>query len=166
LGDDAGLNFLHALLGISQNRLGAAEALARKKDEKAIAALNTIHAGANTEPDDKLRAAIALGLAGDSTVKEELRIALSDPRFRPAAAAALAELGDDFAKDALVDGLGVPSLRVDSARALRRLSPNLDAAPLVAPLIDALAAERDNSQISAAEALLVLTGPQADAEKP
>lgn len=166
LGDDAGLSFLHALLGVTQHRLGAAEALARRKDEKAIAALGTIHDGAHTEPDDKLRAAIALGLAGDAGVKEELRIALSDPRFRPAAAAALAELGDDFARDALVDGLGVPSLRVDSARALRRLSPNLDATPLVAPLIDALATERDNSQVSAAEALLVLTGPPADAEKP
>ncbi|HUQ08495.1 MAG TPA: hypothetical protein VM261_38655 [Kofleriaceae bacterium] len=166
LGDSSGLSFLHALLGVSQHRLGAAEALARTKDEKAVAALTTIHGAAGTEPDDKLRASIALGLAGDVSVKEELRIALADPRFRPAAAGALAELGDDFARDALVDGLGVPSLRVDAARALRRLSPNLDATPLVAPLLDALATERDNSQVSAAEAVLVLTGPAADAEKP
>jgi hypothetical protein len=60
----------------------------------------------------------------------------------------------------------VPSRRVDAARALRRLSPNLDATPLVAPLLAALATERDNSQVSAAEAVLVLTGPAADAEKP
>jgi HEAT repeat protein len=166
LGDSSGLSFLHALLGVSQHRLGAAEALARTKDEKAVAALTTIHGATGTEPDDRLRAAIALGLAGDVSVKEELRIALADPRFRPAAAAALAVLGDDFARDALVDGLGVPSLRVDAARALRRLSPNLDATPLVAPLLAALATERDNSQVSAAEAVLVLTGPAADAEKP
>jgi HEAT repeat protein len=166
LGDDTGLSFLHALLNVSQHRLGAAEALARKKDPKAVAALSAIHGAAGTEPDDKLRAAIALGLAGDASVTEELRAALADPRFRPAAAAALAELGDTSARDALVDGLGVPSLRVAAALALRRLSPDLDAAPLVAPLIDALATERDNSQVSAAEALLVLTGPRADAEKP
>ncbi|MBZ0230830.1 MAG: hypothetical protein K8M05_00640, partial [Deltaproteobacteria bacterium] len=61
---------------------------------------------------------------------------------------------------------GVPSLRVDAARGLRRLSPELDAAPLVAPLLAALVTERDTSQVSAAEALLVLTGPAADAEKP
>lgn len=166
LGDDAGLDFMHALLRVSQHRLGAAEALARRKDDKALAALAAIHSAEATEPDDRLRAAIALGLSGDATVAPELRTALDDPRFRPAAAAALAELHDPAARDALVAGLGVPSLRVDAARALRRLAPDLDAAPLVAPLLDALATERDNSQVSAAEALLVLTGPAADAERP
>ncbi len=165
LGDDAGLGFLQALLGVSQHRLGAAEALARRRDPKALAALTAIHGSPSTEPDDRLRAAIALGLGGDTGVAAELRAALADPRFRPAAAAALAELGDAAARDALVAGLGVPSLRVDAARALRRLAPDLDAAPLVAPLVDALATERDNSQVSAAEALLVLTGPVADADR-
>ncbi len=166
LGEDSGLSFLHSLLGISQHRLGAAEALASRQDPKAIAALKAIHGASDTEPADRLRAAIALGLAGDASVSGELRAALADPRFRPAAAAALARLGDAAARDALVDGLGVPSLRVDAARGLRRLSPDLDAGPLVAPLLDALVTERDNSQVSAAEALLVLTGPAADAEKP
>jgi HEAT repeat protein len=166
LGDDAGLDFLHTLLGVTQHRLGAAEALARRKDPKAMAALAAIHDAPGTEADDRLRAAIALGAGGTVAVAPELRTALADPRFRPAAAAALAELGDSAARDALVAGLGVPSLRVDAARALRRLSPDLDAAPLVTPLIDALATERDNSQVSAAEAILVLTGPAVDAEKP
>lgn len=166
LGDDAGLPFLHALLGVSQHRLGAAEALARRKDPKALAALRAIHGNEATEPDDRLRAAIALGLGGEASVAAELRAALADPRFRPAAAAALAELRDPAAREALVAGLAVPSLRVDAARALRRLDPDLDPAPLLAPLLDALATERDNSQVSAAEALLVLTGPAADAERP
>ncbi|MBZ0239022.1 MAG: hypothetical protein K8M05_42320, partial [Deltaproteobacteria bacterium] len=61
LGEDSGLAFLHALLGVSQHRLGAAEALAKRKDEKAVAALKSIHGASSTEPDDKLRAAIALG---------------------------------------------------------------------------------------------------------
>ena len=166
LGDDAGRSSLHALLKVSQHRLGAAEVLAPRRDDRARAVLTAIHGDAATEPADRMRAAIALGLLGEPAVAAELRAALADPRFRPAAAAALAALGDAAARDALVAGLGVPSLRVDAARALRRLEPGLDPEPLVAPLVAALATEHDAARITAAEAVLVLTGPVAEAERP
>ncbi len=166
LGDDAGFGFLRTLLGVAQHRLGAAEALAPRRDPRALTVLTTVHADPRATSDDRLRAAIALTSAGDARLADTVRAALTDLRFRPAAAVALAQLGDPTAHDALVGGLAAPSLRVDAARALRRLAPDRDVTPLLPGLLAALDAERDASQASAAEALLILTGPATDAERP
>ena len=166
LGDDAGAGFLRALLGVTQHRLGAAEALAPSKDARALTVLAQVRNDPTTGDDDRLRAAIALAMAGDATVAETLRATLDDARFRPAAACALAQLGDAAARDALVASLAIPSLRVDAARALRGLAPDADVTPLLPALLAALDTERDASQASAAEAVLILTGPAGDAERP
>jgi HEAT repeat protein len=161
LGDPggAGAKVLGSFIEIRTHRLGAAEALARIADPKAIAALQAIHADETAAADDRIRAAIALGRAGRPEVAAELRGLLGDGRFNAFAAAALAELGDASAREVLVKQLGVPSLRVGSAVALRRLEPKLDPEPLVRELATALAADKDVARVTAAEAMLVLTGP-------
>jgi hypothetical protein len=54
---------------------------------------------------------------------------------------------------------------VPSAIGLRRLDKDLDAAPLLPPLVAALAREPDVARASAAEAILVLTSAE-DAKRP
>jgi hypothetical protein len=80
------------------------------------------------------------------------------------AAAALAELHDDAARPVLAQQLASPALRVQAARALRRLVPDLDPTPLLADLVEVVKAGRDTDQVSAGEAILLLTGPAAWAE--
>jgi hypothetical protein len=74
------------------------------------------------------------------------------------AASALAGLHDAAARPVLVKDLSIPSLRVDAARALRRLDPSLDPSPLLPSLLSALASGKDTDEVSAAEAILLLTG--------
>jgi len=52
-----------------------------------------------------------------------------------------------------------------AARALRRLDPELDPAPLLPPLVAALASSKDTEQVGAAEAILLLTGKLAWADR-
>jgi hypothetical protein len=61
----------------------------------------------------------------------------------------------------LVEQLASPALRVQAARALRRLVPDLDPTPLLADLALVVKAGRDIDQVSAGEAILLLTGPAA-----
>ena len=162
LGDTGGVELLHDYLRGSANRLGAAEVLATSGDAKGIAALREVRADSSSTPDERLRAAVALGRAGVSDVPglaEDLRAALDDGRYNVGAASALARLGDPAAVPALEAQLAVPSLRVGAAVSLRRLRPDLDATPLLPALAAALGADRDVATVSAAEAILVLTGP-------
>jgi HEAT repeat protein len=162
LGDPsgAGAKELGRFLDNRSQRLGAAEALARIEDKEAMEVLDAIYLDPTSPPDDKIRATIALGRARRGAVKDELVALLADGRFNAFAAIALAELPDATGRDVLVKQLAVSSLRVGAARALRRLDPALDVAPLVPVLTDAIAADKDVARVTAAEAILILTGPK------
>ena len=74
-------------------------------------------------------------------------------------AQALAHAHDDGARPALIAMLAVAALRVDAALALEVLAPGLDPVPLLAPLVAALDSPRDTDQLTACEAIVVLTAP-------
>ena len=161
LGDagGAGAKELGRFLDKRSQRLGAAEALARIEDKEAMQVLDEIYLDETAPPDDKIRATIALGRARRGAVKDELVGLLGDGRFNAFAAIALADLRDTTGRDVLVKQLSVSSLRVGAALALRRLDPALDVAPLMPALTDAIAADKDVARVTAAEAILILTGP-------
>jgi HEAT repeat protein len=161
LGDRRAAPRLIALLAISQRRLGAAEHLAHLAEPRAIKVLEQLRGDSRASADDKARATIALGVAGQTAVAPALRDMLGDPHFNAFAAAALVELDDRAARPVLEHQLDSPSLRVRAARALRRLEPALDPAPLLPRLLAMLRTGRDRDQIHAAEAILVLAGPAA-----
>lgn len=164
LGDKRAVDTLAQYLEVEQLRLGAAEQLAYLAEPRGIHALEVIRASTTTTADDKARAAIALGNAGKADIAPALHELLADARFNAFAAAALANLHDPAAQPILIKQLDVSALRVLAARSLRRLTPDLDAAPLVAPLVAALGSAKDTEQVQAAEALLLLAGPVAWSE--
>ena len=166
LGDGAGLAALVELGVPKMFRVSAGEILARQGHPRGLVQLKAAAADSKATADERLRAAIAMTAAGDKTKLEETRAALDRLDFRPAAAQALARVGDAAARAPLVEGLSWPSLRVASAVALRRLEPQLDVAPLLAPLATAVDRDPEVARASAAEAILVLTGPAADAVRP
>jgi HEAT repeat protein len=157
LGDTRAAATLDEFLEYSQFRLGAAEKLAYLADPRALDVLEKVRTDPKATPDDQARAVVALGLAGRADVAEPLRALLADPRFNAFAAVSLAKLHDASARPVLVKQLAIPSLRVGAARALRRLEPDLDPAPLLPPLVGALAS-KDTEQVQAAEAILLLAG--------
>ncbi|MFN0250753.1 MAG: HEAT repeat domain-containing protein [Kofleriaceae bacterium] len=171
LGDERAKPVLQGYLQVSQHRLGAAEQLAYLRDDKALAILDTIRGDAKTSRDEHARATIALGIAGRRDVIPDLQLLLKDSHFNAFAASALAYMGDPTARAVLAEQLAVPSLRVEAARALRRLDPELDPAPLLADLVDALGSSkhtttRDTDQVKTAEAILLLAGDLAWSERP
>lgn len=171
LGDERAAQGLAPYLGVTQLRLGAAEALAYLADPKAMAVLDQLRGGpaandAKTSPDDRARATIALGFAGRTDVIPDLHKLLDDPRFNAFAAHALAKLRDPAAKPLLVEQLAIPSLRVDAARSLRVLEPTLDAAPHLSLLLGALGSLKDTEQVQVAEAILLLAGEASWSERP
>ena len=108
-----------------------------------------------------MRAQVALGRAGDASVKPALLKILSDRRYNVGAADALAALGDEAAAPALTVQLGLSSMRVQAALWLRRLKQSVDLAPLTL----ALQTGDEVSRVSVAEALLILAGPESLAER-
>ena len=166
LGDKRAAAPLAPYLDVPQQRLGAAESLAYLADPRAIKALAAIRADGSASSDEKARAAIALGIAGEKDVAPALRDLLGDAQFNAFAAAALAELHDAAAVPVLERQLDVPPLRVGAARALRRLDPSRDVAPLLPRLVAAVDRATGEAQVEAAEAVLVLAGPPAWSEHP
>lgn len=177
LGDARAAQGLAPFLGVTQLRLGAAEALAYLADPKALEVLDQIRARpveagergpdtAKTSPDDRARATIALGLAGRTDVIPDLHKLLDDPRFNAFAAHALAKHRDAAARPILVEQLAIPSLRVDAARSLRLLDPAFDATPHLAALLSALGSLKDTDQVSIAETILLLAGEASWSERP
>ena len=164
LGDKRAIDTLAQNLEVSQLRLGAAEQLAYLAEPRAIKELQAIQADPKSSPDDKARAAIALGHAGKAEVAPALHLLLNDARFNAFAAASLARLHDASAHALLVKQLEVSSLRVTAARSLRVLDPRLDPVPLLPPLVANLASAKDTEQVQAAEAVLLLAGPVAWSE--
>ena len=157
LGDARGHDRLAEALDAVQLRLGAAENLAALGDARGIAVLKDALAGRETEP--RLRAAVALGRAGDASGKEILLGIIDDGRLEIGAGDALARLGDHAAVPALERALGLGALRVQAAVALRRLGvdPTVDAE--LGVLDRALASSDVVGKITAAEAALVLLLP-------
>ncbi|HVV84274.1 MAG TPA: HEAT repeat domain-containing protein, partial [Kofleriaceae bacterium] len=166
LGDPAGLAALVELGVPKMFRVSAGELLALNKHPRGMAQLEAAFKDSKATADERLRAAIAMTAAGDKTHLAETEAALERLDFRPEAAQALARIGDASAKPHLIAGLALPSLRVPSAQGLRRIDHDLDPTPYLAPLVTALTQDPEVARASAAEAILVLTGPLADAERP
>ncbi|HEU5057400.1 MAG TPA: HEAT repeat domain-containing protein, partial [Kofleriaceae bacterium] len=160
LGDDSGRKTLRAMLPLDNYRLGAAGLLARLKDEEGIKALRG-EMSKKTSAENVMRAVVALGRAGQSDVQDQLRSIVHDRRYNVGAADALAALGDAAAVEPLTRQLGLSAMRVQAALWLRRLNQKVDLAPLAL----ALETGDDAARVSAAEALLVLTGPPTLAER-
>jgi hypothetical protein len=160
LGDRRAVSHLTNVLAVTQRRLGAAEHLAHLEDANALKILEQVWSDAGSSANDKSRAAIALAIAGRRDVAPALRAMLSDPHFNAFAAAALAELRDRSAQPVLVHQLESPALVVRAARALRRLDPALDPRPALPHLLEVLRVGRDTDQVQAAEAILLLAGPE------
>ena len=160
LGDRRAVSHLTDVLAVTQRRLGAAEHLAHLDEPHAIKVLEQVWADTGSSANDKARAAIALAIAGHRDVAPALRTMLSDPHFNAFAAAALAELRDRAAQPVLVHQLESPALVVRAARALRRLDPALDPRPMLPHLLEVLRSGRDTDQVQAAEAILLLAGPE------
>lgn len=161
LGDKRAIAPLADYLDVSQLRLGAAEQLAFLAEPRAIKVLEGIRVDEKAIPDDKARAAIALGFAGKPDIAPALHALLYDARFNAFAASALANLHDEAARPILVKQLDVSSLRVSAARSLRQLDETLDPLPLLPSLLAALASAKDTEQVLTAEEVLLLAGPAA-----
>jgi hypothetical protein len=110
--------------------------------------------------ETRMRAAVALGRAGNDAGRELLEEIVADSRLEIGAEGALARLGDHDAVPALTRALGLSALRVPAALGLRRLGVEVD----LTVLADALAASDEMARISAAEAALVLCADQPPAE--
>jgi HEAT repeat protein len=160
LGDDSGRKTLRAMLPLDNYRLGAAGLLARLKDPDGIKALRT-EVSKKSSAENVMRAVVALGRAGEVDVQEQLRTIVNDRRYNVGAADALAALGDSAAVEPLTQQLGLSAMRVQAALWLRRMNQKVDLAPLQL----ALESGDEASRVSAAEALLILTGPARLAER-
>ena len=99
-----------------------------------------------------MRAAAALGKAGDDSGKALLEQMIADPRYDQLAATALARLGDAAAAPVLTKVLVLSSLSVEAAIGLRRLAVDVDLTPLAAVLDHG----DEVARIEAAEAVIVL----------
>jgi len=161
LGDDSGRKTLRAMLSVDQHRVGAAGLLARLGDDDGFKALRSEAAAKRATPEARMRVQVALGRAGDESVKNALHKILSDRRYNVGAADALAALGDEAAAPALTAQLRLSAMRVQAALWLRRLKKDVDQEPLVLALENG----DEMSRVSAAEALLILSGPAALAER-
>lgn len=161
LGDDRGEKVLRSLMRLRNHKIAAAGELARAGRADAKKILEKIFADKGEDAESRMRAAVALGRAGDADVAPFLRKTLDDGRYRVGAAAALAALGDPAARDALAQQLGLNAMRVSAALALRRLGGDVDLAPLAV----ALTRDDEVTRVTAAEAILILTGTDPVAER-
>jgi HEAT repeat protein len=160
LGDDTGLSVIEDMMSLRSHRLGAAALLARMNIQRGVNALEKELVDETASEENRIRAAVGLGSAGHDAVRERLRELLEDGRYHVGAADALATLGDATAVPALERQLELPSLRVRAALGLRRMDVPVDLIPLEA----ALDHGSDPARVSAAEAIIILTGPKQLAE--
>ncbi|HKE19775.1 MAG TPA: HEAT repeat domain-containing protein [Kofleriaceae bacterium] len=161
LGDDSGRKALRNMLSVTQHRIGAAGLLARLGDDEGLKVLRAEAADRRATPEAHMRAEVALGRAGDASVKAALHKILADRRYNVGAADALAALGDEAAAPALTAQLDLSAMRVQAALWLRRMKKQVDQGPLVVALENG----DEASRVTAAEALLILSGPPALSER-
>lgn len=164
LGDDSGVPVLERMLSLRTHRLGAAGLLARLGASRGLKVLRKELKSRKASDENKIRAAVALGRAGDESVRERLQALLADPRYHVGAADALATLGDYAAVEALEKQLALPSLRVRAALGLRRMNREIGH-EVLGSLAVALDQGHDPGRVSAAEAILILVGPKHIAER-
>ncbi|ACY16944.1 HEAT repeat domain-containing protein [Haliangium ochraceum] len=160
LGTDLGNTTLEHMLRLRTHRLGVAGLLARRGNEKGLEALREVLDDDDTTPELAMRAAVALGRAGDESVRGRLVEILEDGRYHVGAADALAALEDPAAVPALTRQLGLSSMCVRAALGLRRLDQSVS----LDELAEALDTGSESARVSAAEAILILAGPQSIAE--
>ncbi len=158
LGDEKAKSPLKSWLTLSTHRLSAAGSLALLGDADGIAALKESLAAREAEP--RMRAAAALGKAGDASGKELLLQMIADPRYDQLAAVALARLGETSAVPVLTKVLVLSSLSVEAAIGLRRLGVDVDLSPLAAVLEHG----DEVARIEAAEAVIVLCDARPPSE--
>jgi HEAT repeat protein len=160
LGDDAGNRVLEHLMDLETHRLGVAGLLARRGNQDGLAALRAVLADDQASNELIMRAVVALGRAGDASVRDRLVEILKDGRYHVGAADALAALNERAAVPALIRQLELSSMRVRAAQGLRRLGEDVALEDLVA----ALGQGSEVARVSAAEAILILAGPESLAE--
>ena len=160
LGDNSGASVLERMLSVRSHRLGAAGLLARIGVTRGIKVLEKALKDGKVSKENKMRALVALGMAGDDSVRERLRELLADRQYSVGAASALAVLSDEAAVETLQKQLALPSLRVQAALSLRRMGAPADLEVLAAALENG----SDPARVSAAEAVLILAGPENIAE--
>ena len=158
LGDRRGDKVLRSLLAIRDHKIAAAGHLARSGDDKARQMLEKIYRDEDADREARMRAAVALGAAGVDEVAGFLEETLSDGRYRVGAAASLAALGEESAREPLTRQLELNAMRVQAAEALATLGGEVDLAPLAV----ALTHDDEVTRVTAAEAILILTRPEAD----
>jgi HEAT repeat protein len=127
-------------------------------DPTGTAALREVLNSGKSSEEASKRAVVALGKAGDASVRDKL-IAIVDTYV--GAADALAALKDPAAVAPLERQLTLNSMRVTAAFALRRMGRKVD----LGTLADAIASGDEVARVSAAEAILILTGPDRIAER-
>jgi HEAT repeat protein len=160
LGDQSAAKVLRNMLSYRHFRVGAAGLLARLGNPEGVAALRQVVKFKGSSRELRMRALVALGLSGDESAHDELVAILSGGQYQIGAALALAALGDKRAVPALERQLALDSFRVGAALGLRRLGEKVD----LTPLAMALQTGNDVSRVTAAEAILILTGPAELAE--
>ena len=164
LGDERAKPLLESLLTIDQHKLRAAEELSRLKDPAAEKLLDQVRNNPKSTDDEKATATIALFRGGHADLAPDVRKLLDDKSWKAFAAFALAEAKDDAAKPVLEDQImHTVGVRVRSAYALRKLGDKPSDAVL-APLVSMMQSEKDQEQIVAAEAILILAGEPQWAE--
>jgi HEAT repeat protein len=163
LGDQRAVPVLTAAMAYGQFRLQAAEVLAHVADPGAIKALEVIRGAPGASADEKARATIALGRVKRAGA-DELRALLNDKRYAEAAPVLL-ENGDAAARPILHLQLALEHFCVEAARALRRFGDDTDRADGLRTLLGALGGGGPTAQIRAAEAILVLAGPETWSER-
>jgi HEAT repeat protein len=158
LGDERAKPLLTSTLEIAQNRIQAATELLRFHDPAAEKLLETIRTDPKASAEEKATATIALYRNGKADLAADVKKLLENESWKAFAAYALGENKDEAGKPVLVEqitnGVGV---KVRAAWALKKLvgDPSDD---LIAPLYTAMGSAKDQEQIYAAEALLILAG--------
>lgn len=177
LGDKRAADPLANFLSLKQVRIEAAKSLARLRDPRGVAFFEDVRANEKASKEDKAQAAIGLAFAGKQEMAPELREMLADNRMNSEAAAALVAIKDVAARPVLIDHLQNVSMQTEAAQLLRTLDPDLDAWPIVKPLVERLDAAdlkgkqdaskttKDVNQIWLAETILLLAGPPHWADK-
>ena len=158
LHDDAGRKALRQMLKVRTHKLGAAAVLALLGDEEGLAVLHQTLAAASSSDENRMRAAVGLGLSGDDSVKESLLTILQDSRYVVDAAGALAVLGDSNAVPALMRQLELTSMRVSAAESLALMNHDVDLQGLASSLLTS----NELGRTAAAEAILILTASESD----
>ena len=156
LKDNAGTKALTNMLKVRSHRLGAASVLALLGDEAGLGILRETLSSPKSSEENRMRAAVGLGLSGEASVKGDLIAILEGERFVVDAAGALAVLGEASAVPALKRQLELSSMCVSAAESLASMQVEVDLRGLASVLLTS----NELGRTAAAEAILILTHDQ------